>query len=114
GGGRGHERRLYGRFNGQPFETAWRPMGNSAAVNVKVGPFRHEWGRPGSLELTVEKARFFLKGRTRVSGTVSDERFLPARAHGTVSMVCANGRTVDGVLECPAAVPPPPQPYPQR
>jgi hypothetical protein len=94
-------------------DTGWGFEGNAPAIDKEFG-VRFQWGRPATLEFTVEKDDFFGLLNPKQPVTIENESFLLGRLNGTLKAACKKGKDVELRLECPAAVPPALDAYPEK
>ncbi len=94
-------------------DTGWGFQGNAPAVDKEFG-VRFKWGRPATLEFTVEKDDLFGLLNPKVPVTIENESFLLGKLNGTLKAACKKGKDVELHLECPAAVPPALDAYPEK
>ncbi len=94
-------------------DTGWGFEGNAPAVDKEFG-VRFKWGRPVTLEFTVEKDDLFGVLNAKLAVTIENDPFLLGRLNGTLKAACKKGKDVELRLECPAAVPPALDAYPEK
>jgi hypothetical protein len=92
------------QINGKEFTTEVH-NGKNPAIHEELGPFPYHWGEPGEMKVSVEAVRRFTSN-VKASGSVTDPKFILARANDDFVTTCPKGKQVVVRLHCPAAVPP--------
>ena len=89
--------------------------GRNPQIGERLGPFRFQWGKPGTLRVRVVEHDFsFLDPDDMAEGTVADDRFILGKTQGVFITTCSWGQNVIVTLECPEVVPPVLSQYPGR